>query len=100
MDGFRQLAREKFPYGRITGTGRFAVCRKCPQGFSHRWRISLHATDELATRACDRECTNGCLGCWNHFVVILGPDPDAPKRQPQQTKPTEPPPPLFAGVER
>jgi hypothetical protein len=75
MENYRQAARNKFPFGRITGAGRHACVRKCKRGFGTRWKISLHETAELADRAPNRECRTDCGGVWNHFTTTVAPLP-------------------------
>jgi hypothetical protein len=93
MTDFHKAAREKFPFGEIRGDGRWAAVRRCGQGATKRWRISLHVDYDRAAKAAERECPLGCKGTWNHFVTPVAP-PETPTATP--VKPSQSPPPLFA----
>ena len=80
---WRARARERFPYGRLTGVGQWAVVRKCT---GRRWKISLHKTQDLAEKAMYRLCRFGCLGVTEHFMSNLMP------RKPQPPAPPKPAP--------
>src|SRR6267154_4651972 len=94
MNDWHKLARKKFPFGELRGSGRWACVRRCGQGRTKRWRISLHVDQDHAEKASARECSFGCQGCWNHFCVPVAPPgmstaPDLKPVAPQ-------PPPLIA----
>src|SRR5882724_11760053 len=93
MNEWHKLARKKFPYGQISGDGRWACVRKCHQSLGKRWKISLHENQDRAERASAKECGFGCLGCWNHFVTPVGPAVETPALVP--VKAVAPAPPLI-----
>jgi hypothetical protein len=68
MDGFQKAAREKFPYGEITGSGPFAVVSKC----TRRWHIRLYKVAANAIEAEQKPCRAFlCKGTAQHFQVTL-----------------------------
>jgi hypothetical protein len=93
MDRYKKLARQKFPFGPIVGTGRWACVRRCPKRYGKGWRISLFETQEQAERCAARECRWQCLGTYEHFVTTVGP-PESPTVA--KPKPVEPLPPIFS----
>jgi len=96
MNDWHKLARKKFPYGQITGDGRWACVRRCHQRLGRRWKISLHETQERAERAAARECSVGCAGVYDHFVTTVTP-PETTTPAPV-VKPTVKAPPLIEAM--
>lgn len=94
---YRAAARKKFPYGTITGSGRWACVRRCPQSHGKRWQISLHVDMAHADKAAARECVWGCKGpIAYHFTAPVAP-PEVPPMPAPVGKPDEPPP-LISGM--
>lgn len=73
MTHWQQLGRTKFPFGPISGSGPFALVRKCPNPLaSHsRWRISLYLTFERAEAAGRKDCADRPCNHADHFIVCL-----------------------------
>lgn len=73
MTGNQKAAREKFPYGSISGDGPFAVASKCTKP----WHIRLYKKDANAEKAESEPCRAVlCKGSSQHFRVLLFAVPD------------------------
>jgi hypothetical protein len=94
MTDFHKIARAKFPYGEIRGDGRWACVRRCGQGATRRWRISLHVDQDHADKAAERQCPYGCQGLAYHFTLPIAP-PEMPRAPEPVVRTVEEPPPLF-----
>src|SRR5882672_2893267 len=92
---YRAAARRKFPFGELRRNGRWACVRRCGQGRTKRWRISLHVDQEHAERAAARECAFGCQGpIAYHFTLPIAPPEISTAPNPKPVAPQ--PPPLIA----